>query len=107
MFLSGVSIYLQRANGKTGADLGSFLLTRGLWLIVLEFTIISFGFNFGPPFVFLQVIWAIGIGMVLLAALVRLSPTVVLALGVVIVAGHGLLGSLNAANLARSAFSGS
>src|SRR3954468_17742068 len=38
VFLSGVSIYLQRMRGKTGAELTRFLLTRGLWLIVLEFT---------------------------------------------------------------------
>jgi uncharacterized membrane protein len=104
VFLSGVSIFLQRANGKTGAALSGFLITRGLWLIVLEVTLITFGFNFGPPIVFLQVIWAIGIGMVLMAALVRVSPTWVLALGVVIVAGHGLLGGIDAADFGSLGF---
>ena len=42
VFLSGVSIYLQKANGKTNAELSRFLWTRGLWLIFLEFTVIRF-----------------------------------------------------------------
>src|SRR4051812_4265931 len=44
VFLAGVSIYFQKANGKK--DLTSFLLKRGFWLIFLEMTVISFGFNF-------------------------------------------------------------
>jgi uncharacterized membrane protein len=88
VFLSGVSIFMQRCNGKPPAELSKFLLTRGLWLIVLEFTLIGFGFNMGPPFAFMQVIWAIGASMVLMAALVRLPATAVLALGAFIVIFH-------------------
>jgi uncharacterized membrane protein len=88
VFLSGVSIFMQRCNGKDPAALGKFLLTRGLWLIFLEFTLIGFGFNMGPPLAFLQVIWAIGASMVLMAALVRLPATAVLALGAFIVILH-------------------
>lgn len=86
VFLSGVSIYLQRANGKPPAELSRFVLSRGLWLIFLEFTVVSFAFNFGWPFAFVQVIWAIGFGMVAMAALAWLSPRAVLAIGVAIVA---------------------
>ena len=86
VFLSGVSIFMQRANGKP--ELSKFLLTRGLWLIVLEFTVVSFGINWGPPLAFLQVIWAIGASMVLMAAVVRLPAKAVLALGAAIVIGH-------------------
>jgi uncharacterized membrane protein len=94
VFLSGVSIYLQRANGKSAHDLSKFLLTRGLWLILLELTIVSFGFNWGPPLAFMQVIWAIGASMVLMAAVVRLPAKAVLALGVAIVVGHEMVRSL-------------
>ena len=98
VFLAGVSIFLQRANGKDGAALTTFLLTRGLWLILLETTLIAFGFNFSWPFVFLQVIWAIGMSMVLMSAVVRLSPNAVLMLGAVIVGAHGMLSGVDAAD---------
>ena len=60
VFLAGVSILFQKANGKSSTDLSRFLLSRGLWLIFLDMTVVSFGFNFGPPLVFLGVIWSIG-----------------------------------------------
>jgi uncharacterized membrane protein len=94
VFLSGVSIFLQRVNGKAPSELSRFLLTRGLWLILLEMTIVSFGFNWGPPLAFMQVIWAIGASMVLMAAVVRLPAKAVLGLGVVIVIGNQWLASL-------------
>lgn len=87
VFLSGVSIYLQKANGKTGNDLSLFLLKRGLWLILLEVTVISFAWNFGwPPYFFFQVIWAIGASMIGMALLARLPAKAVLAIGIAIVA---------------------
>lgn len=82
VFLAGVSIYFQKANGK--ADLPSFLLKRGLWLILLECTVIGFGFNFGEPFLFLQVIWAIGASMICMSLIARLPARGVLALGLAI-----------------------
>lgn len=88
VFLSGVSIFMQRCNGKDPGELSKFLLTRGLWLVFLEFTVISFGFNMGPPIAFLQVIWAIGASMVLMAAVIRLPPMAVLAVGAFIAIFH-------------------
>ncbi|HYL72289.1 MAG TPA: heparan-alpha-glucosaminide N-acetyltransferase domain-containing protein, partial [Candidatus Dormibacteraeota bacterium] len=92
VFLAGASVWLQRAHGKGRAELARFLVTRGLWLIVLELTVLGFGWSFSLPYLlFLQVIWAIGWGMVLLAALLWLPRTAVLAAGVAIIAGHDLL----------------
>lgn len=98
VFLAGVSVWLQRANGKSRPDLSRFLLTRGLWLILLELTLVQWGFNFGPGF-FLQVIWAIGASMLVLAALIWLPRSVVLALGVLIVAGHQALAPVDPPDL--------
>jgi len=98
VFLSGVSIYLQRENGKRPAELARFLLSRGLWLIALELTVISFAFNFALPFAFMQVIWAIGGSMMLMAALIYLPARAVLLIGMVIVAGHNALGAVDAAS---------
>lgn len=100
VFLAGVSIFMQRANGKAPAELSKFLLTRGLWLIVLEFTVIGFGFNWGPPVAFMQVIWAIGASMILMSLVVRLPATTVLGLGAAIVVGHQLVAmAIDTANL--------
>ncbi|MET0338904.1 MAG: heparan-alpha-glucosaminide N-acetyltransferase domain-containing protein [Caulobacter sp.] len=98
VLLSGVSAYLQRVNGKSPATLSRFLLTRGLWLVFLEVAVVSLGFNFGPV-LFMQVIWAIGASMVLLAALTWAPPQAVGALGAAIIVGHPALAGVDAADL--------
>jgi uncharacterized membrane protein len=85
VLLSGVSIYLQKANGKVGADLTRFLVSRGLWLVVVECTVVMFAWNFGKPFWLLQVIWAIGWGMVGMAILAHSPHRAVLGIGVAII----------------------
>ena len=99
VFLAGASAYLQRAGEPDRARVARFLVTRGLWLIALELTVVVFGFHFGYPFFFFQVIWAIGLGLVLLAPLLWLPPAAVLTLGALIVAGHDALGPVNASDL--------
>lgn len=91
VFLAGASVRLQREAGRSPGALSRYLLTRGVWLILLEATVIGFGFNFAEPFLFLQVIWAIGVGFVILAALTGVRPLAVLSLGVAVVAGYALL----------------
>jgi uncharacterized membrane protein len=92
VFLSGTSIYLQSLR-KTKKALQSFLIKRGLWLIFVEVVIISFAWTFNPDYsrIILQVIWAIGISMVLLGLLIRLPFNFILIIGLVIVFGHNLL----------------
>jgi len=99
VFLAGVSAWLQGAKGKERSRLAGFLVKRGLWLMVLEVTVIAFGWSFSIPLLpHLQVIWAIGCSMVVLGALVYLPTTAVLAIGVVIVAGHNLLDPIHASS---------
>jgi len=85
VLLSGVSACLQRANGRSDGALRRRLSARGAWLILLELTVIGFAFNFAEPFVFLQVIWAIGFGMILLAPLVDLPAAAVAAIGLLLI----------------------
>ena len=99
VLLAGVSAFLQKANGKTTAELSRFLVTRGVWLIVLELTVINVGWQFVPTLAFLQVIWAIGWSMLALAALVWMPWRAVLAIGVAIIAGHNLLDGITAQSL--------
>ncbi|MDH4130828.1 MAG: heparan-alpha-glucosaminide N-acetyltransferase domain-containing protein [Gemmatimonadota bacterium] len=94
VFLAGVGPALQLDRGRSVPDVGRYLWTRGLWLVLLEFTVVRFGvfFNFSLAFFgFLQVIWVLGISMIVLAALIRLPTTAILAVGAVMVAGHNLL----------------
>jgi uncharacterized membrane protein len=92
VFLAGTSAFFQSLR-KTRAELCSFLVKRGLWLIVAEVTLITFAISFDVKFsaLFLQVIWAIGISMVLLGLAVWLPFKAILAIGLVIVLGHNSL----------------
>jgi uncharacterized membrane protein len=92
VFLAGSSAYLIGLR-KTKAELSSFLLKRGLWLILIEAVVITLGWTFNPLYnlVIFQVIWAIGISMVFLGLAVRLPYKVIFAIGALIVLGHNLL----------------
>ncbi len=94
VFLAGTGAFLQTMRGKSKAELSKFLITRGLWLILLEFTIIRVlvWFNLDFHFAFmLQVIWVIGVAMIALAGLIYL-PLRVLAIGsIAMIALHNLL----------------
>jgi uncharacterized membrane protein len=104
VFLAGIAAYYYRMSHGPAASSG-FLLKRGLWLIVLEFTIIKLAFIPEPFFeVFLlQVIWAIGCSMICLALISRLPPAAILVIGLSLVAGHNLLDSLVPADFGGAA----
>ena len=92
VFLSGTSAYLQSAR-KSKKELSIFLITRGLWLILAEITIVNLIFSFDISFsaIALEVIWAIGISMVILGLVIWLPFEIILALGLLIVLGHNAL----------------
>ena len=96
VFLAGTGAYLQLARGKSKSELSRFLVTRGIWLIVLELTLVRVGMWFSLDlrmFGFLQVIWVIGVSMIVLGALVYLPVKVVGGFGVAMIALHNLLDS--------------
>ena len=93
VFLAGTSAYLSGGRRGGKAELARFLVSRGLWLVLLELTVVNAAWAFNLRFesgVILQVIWAIGASMVALAALVFLPTAVVGAVGVALIAGHNL-----------------
>jgi uncharacterized membrane protein len=97
VFLAGAGAALQRLRGKPVGELSRFLWTRGLWLVVLEMTVVRTLVGFNVDYsggLFLQVIWATGVGMVLLAALVGLPVTVSAAFGVGMIVLHHLADGL-------------
>src|SRR5205085_5127852 len=82
LLLAGAGAYLWRARGRSNGQLSWFLATRGLWLVLLELTVIraSWLFNYDLTFFAPGVFWAIGWSMVVLAGLVILPTALVTAL---------------------------
>ena len=91
VLLSGTSAFLV-GQKKTKAQLSAFLISRGVWLVLVEWFVITLGWTFDPLYhVFiLQVIWAIGISMIILGLLVYLPVPVIFLIGFVAVFGHNL-----------------
>ena len=100
VFLSGTSAYLSLQKIKNVKSSRRFLLSRGLWLILLECTVITFGiwFDFQFRTLLLQVIAVIGLSFIVLAFLIRLPARVIGLAGLLIVSQHNLLNFLPAAN---------
>ncbi|MFT3681959.1 MAG: heparan-alpha-glucosaminide N-acetyltransferase domain-containing protein [Ferruginibacter sp.] len=92
VFLAGTSAFLV-GQRKTKKELSAFLFKRGLWLVFLELVVINFGWHFaiGFPWLLFIVIWALGVSMIALAALIHLPQKLILVTGILLVAGHNLL----------------
>jgi uncharacterized membrane protein len=92
IFLTGLSAYLYSQKHTLG-ETSLFLLKRGLFLVLLEITFVCFAWNaeFVPRTLWLQVIWCIGLCMIVMAGLLHFKRSWLIALGVVIIAGHNLL----------------
>ncbi len=97
VFLAGTSAYLHGQKLADRVALARFLVTRGLWLILLELTVIrvawTFNFDFAH-YLLAGVIWVLGWSMIALAGLIWLPLAWIGAIGGIIVAGHNLLDPL-------------
>lgn len=93
VFLSGTSAFLsvQRTNDIKASR--RFLLTRGLWLILLEITVVDFLLftDYHYRIMFLQVIFAIGAGFLLLALVLKVPARWLAVLGLALIFGHDLV----------------
>ncbi len=101
ILLAGVSAYLYGSRGRSASQLSRFLASRGLWIIFIEFTVVRFGWNLNldSHFFIVQVMWAIGISMIVLAALVHLPAKAIAVIGLVMIAGHNLFDGIQADDL--------
>jgi uncharacterized membrane protein len=96
VLLAGLGAYFYgQRHGR--AAVTRYLLIRGLWLVLLEITVIRLCWipDFGYHITVLQVIWVLGWSMIALAALHRLPPAALIAVGAALVAGHNLLDGLD------------
>jgi uncharacterized membrane protein len=103
VFLAGTGAFLSLSRGKTRGEASRFLLTRGLWLVLLELTVVRLAWTFDPTYSVTpgQVIWAIGWSMVALSVLIRLPAWAVGAFGVAVIALHNLLDPVQSATFGR------
>jgi uncharacterized membrane protein len=98
--LTGTGAYLSLRR-KSRGELSWFLLTRGLWLIVLELVVLRcfvYQFNADYRVTMLIVLWALGWAMIALSALVHLPVAAVTTVGLLMIAGHNLFDSVKSAS---------
>lgn len=90
--LAGMSAYMV-GKRKPKNELSAFLLKRGIWLVLIELTLVNFGwlFDFYHGIILLQVIWSLGISMIVLSGLVYLPRKVILIFSLILIFGHNLL----------------
>jgi len=96
VFLAGTSIYLQSLR-KPRPQLARFLVSRGVWLMVLELVVVSSMLTFHPSthFFMLQVIWVTGLSMIVMAALIYLPLWAVASFGAALVLIHNAFDWVN------------
>ena len=96
VFLAGISASIYGSK-RSRRELSFYLLTRGGWLLFAELFIITLGWTFNPtyPLFNLQVIWAIGISMIVLAAIIYMKRVYILLTGVLLIAAHNLLDNVH------------
>jgi len=102
VFLAGTAAYLSMARGKSRKELSLFLLTRGLWLVVLELTLIQWVFRFNLDYnnsMSALVIWALGWSMVALSGLVFLPLPVITGFGLSLILFHNLFDTVRPESL--------
>ncbi len=92
VLLAGTSAFIS-GQRKTTKELAGFLVKRGIWLIILEETVVNIAWFFNPGFSFFifGVIWVLGLCMIILAGLIFLPRKIICAIGLIMVFGHNLL----------------
>jgi uncharacterized membrane protein len=98
VFLAGAGASLYGSRGRSVAQVSRFLVTRGLWLVLMELTLVKIGWSFSvrPDFFLLQVIWVIGWSMVALAGMIFLPRKALIIVAGLLIFGHNLLDGINA-----------
>jgi len=99
-FLAGTGAYLSTRRGKSRGQVSRFFLTRGLWLVLLELTIVDFAWGF-VPWAHAGVLWGLAWSMVAMAAIVWLPLGWIAALGLTMIATHNLLDGINPATFGK------
>jgi uncharacterized membrane protein len=99
--LAGMGIGLAMQRGNSAGAMSRFLLVRGVWLVVLDLVVTPIGWRLGFDLIpaFALVLWALGLSMIVMAALVHLPRAVVAAGALLMIALHNLLDGIQPADL--------
>lgn len=106
MFTAGLGAFLWLRRGRTVGELSQFLWKRGLWLVILELTVLRFAMTFSlfSGTVLLTVLWALGWSMVALGFLVRIPIRPLAALSVAVIVLHNLADPIQASQFGGAAW---
>ncbi|MCC7154763.1 MAG: DUF1624 domain-containing protein [Bryobacterales bacterium] len=106
MFTAGMGAWLSLRRGRTKAELSSFLVKRGLWLVFLDLTVLRFAMTFSltTGLVLVSVLWALGWSMIVLAGLIHLPVRWLTVLSAAVIALHNLLDGIQAAQFGAAAW---
>jgi len=105
VFLSGISANLAGTR-RSKKQLSLFLVQRGLWLIAVDFAVISFAITLDPFYnlYIFQIIGAIGAGMILLGLFTWLPLSIIAAIGTLLFFGHDILTYISLPSTGASGF---
>ena len=95
MFTAGMGAFFWLSRGRTKRQLSEFLMKRGLWLMVLDVTVVRFAMTLGAGTLLINVLWGLGCAMIVLALLVHLPVRVLAAVSIAVIALHNLLDPIN------------
>jgi uncharacterized membrane protein len=106
MFTAGMGAFFWLRRGRTTSELAHFLWKRGLWLVVLELTVLRFAVNFRfvHGLIFLSILWALGWSMIVLGFLVRIPIPVLTVLSIGVIVTHNLADAVSASQFGAAAW---
>ena len=103
MFTAGTSAYLWlHGKHRSNRQLSVFLVTRGIWFVLLELTLMQLAYDFNIPTrypILLLILWIFGICMIIMAALIHLPVSWLAAFSLIVIAAHNSLGGTAASQL--------
>ena len=94
MFTAGMGAYFWLQSGHTKAQLSGFLVKRGLWLMILDITVVRLALSFGVGELIINVLWGLGVAMIALALLIHLPIRILAVISILVIALHNLTDSI-------------
>lgn len=104
MFTAGLGAWFWFSRGRTKAQLSAYLVKRGLWLMLLELTVVRLALTFGEGIFIITVLWGLGLSMIVLALLTHLPIRILAPFSIAVIALHNLLDPVTAAQFGKASW---